>query len=227
MGAPNADPKVAPFPGSRGRSDLGDLRFRRLVGEEGWGRLPEAVRARFSKRLAGGRTVLYAGEIVECRMSRCGWALVQLCRLIGAPLPLGRDTCVPAVVSVTEDEARGGQVWTRIYGRRRGFPQAIHSAKRFCGPTGLEEHIGRGFGIALRVEVENEALHFLSDHYFLQLRGVRLRLPSWLAPARMRVSHVDCGRGWFAFVLLLEHPLLGRLLRQTAMFQERAAEEGR
>jgi len=156
-------------------------------------------------------------------MSRCGWLLAQACRLVGAPLPLRRDAFVPAAVSVTEDEPSGGQIWTRIYGRRRGFPQAIHSAKRFAGPTGLEEYIGRGVGIALKVEVANEALHFLSDHYFLKLGRARLRLPRWLAPCRMRVSHVDCGGGWFAFVLLLEHPLLRRLLRQTALFQERPA----
>jgi hypothetical protein len=43
----------------------------------------------------------------------------------------------------------------------------------------------------------------------------------------MRVSHVDCGGGWFAFVLRLDHPLFGRLLRQTALFRERAAPEER
>jgi hypothetical protein len=225
MDARRADPKLVPFPGCRGRSDLGDLRFRRLVGEEGWAQLPEAVRRRFSHRVAAGRTIVYAGEVVECRMSRGGWLLAQLCRLVGAPLPLGRDAFVPATVSVTEDEAGGGQVWTRIYGRRRGFPQAIHSAKRFAGPTGLEEYIGRGVGIALTVTVEQEALHFLSDHYFIRFGRVRLRLPRWLAPGRMRVSHVDCGGGWFAFVLRLDHPLLGRLLRQTALFQERPAPE--
>jgi hypothetical protein len=228
MEARRADPKVVPFPGSRGRrSDLGDLRFRRLVGEEGWARLPEAVRRRFSHRVAAGRTVVYAGEVVECRMSRCGWLLAQLCRVVGAPLPLGRDAFVPATVSVTEDEAGGGQIWTRVYGRRRGFPQAIHSAKRFAGPTGLEEYVGRGFGIALRAAVEGEALHFLSDHYFLRIGALRLRFPRWLAPGHMRVSHVDCGGGWFAFVLRLDHPVLGRLLRQTALFEERAAPEPR
>jgi hypothetical protein len=226
MEARRHDPKVIPFPGRRGASpDLGDLRFRRLLGDEAWSQLPQAVRARFSKRVAGGRTVVYAGEIVECRMSRCGWLLAQACRLVGAPLPLSRDAFVPAAVSVTEDEPSGGQIWTRLYGRRRGFPQAIHSAKRFAGPTGLEEYIGRGLGIALRVEVANAALHFLSDHYFLRIGRLRLRLPRVLAPGRMRVSHVGCGGGWFAFVLLLEHPLLGRLIRQTALFQERGAPE--
>lgn len=223
--------KVLPFP-ARGRPDpepqpLGDLRFRKLAGEEGWARLPEAVRARFGHRPGHG-TIVYAGEVVECRMSRCGRLLAQLLRAIGAPLPLSRDAFVPAVVTVTEDPASGGQYWTRLYGRGRGFPQVIHSSKRFCGPTGLEEYVGRGVGIALRVAVEDGALHFLSDHYFVALMGVRLRLPRWLSPGALKVSHIDCSHGCFAFVLALHHPLLGELVRQTALFHERtrAGEEG-
>ena len=212
---------VIAFPARRAAQDVGDLRFRRLAGEAQWSQLPAAVRARFSKRLGGGATALYAGEVVECRMSRLGLAFAHVARLIGGPLPLCRDAWLPAAVAVTEDPVSGGQHWTRIYGRPRGFPQVIHSAKRFCGPTGLEEHIGAGFGIALTVSVENGALHFDSDHYFLSLFGRRLRLPRWLSPGRMRVSHIDCGGGRFAFVLLLVHPLFGEIVRQTAMFDDR------
>jgi hypothetical protein len=203
---------------------LGDLRFRTLLGEDAWASLPEAVRERFGKSVAG-RVVIYGGEIVECRMSRAGRLLAQLVRLVGAPLPLSCDTFVPAVVTVSEDAEAGGQFWTRIYGRRRGFPQVIHSSKRFAGPTGLEEYIGRGLGIALRVEVRNEALHFISDHYFAKLGGRRIRLPNIFSPGALTVSHIDCGHGWFAFRLVLNHPWLGELISQTAMFSEHKAEE--
>lgn len=214
---------VIAFPRRRriGSADIRDLRFRGLVDDAAWAKLPAAVRTRFEHHIGAGATALYAGEVVECRMSRCGRLLAQLARAIGSPLPLCRDAFVPAAVSVTEDPQGGGQVWTRIYGRRRGFPQVIHSAKRFAGPTGLEEHIGCGFGIALRVVIEGEALHFDSDHYFLRVAGTRLRLPRWLSPGAMRVSHVDCGGGSFAFVLRVVHPWLGELVCQTAMFEDR------
>src|SRR3954471_23642355 len=101
-----AEAKVIPFrPRPRSAADLRALRFRPLIGEEGWARLPEAVRARFGRHLGEGRSILYAGEIVECRISRCGRLLAQLLRLVGAPLPLSRDTFVPATVCVTEDPA--------------------------------------------------------------------------------------------------------------------------
>lgn len=219
---------VLPFPRvakAAAAGELNDLRFRRLVGDAGWSALPQATRDRFSKRIGDCATVLYAGEVLECRMSRAGWLLAQLAKLIGAPLPLSRDTEVPAVVSVTEDSASSGQFWTRMYGRRRGFPQVIHSSKRFAGPTGLEEYIGSGFGIALRVEVVSEALQFVSDHYFFAGFGFRLRIPRWLAPGSLVIRHVDCNHGWFAFVLLLEHRWLGELIRQTVMFDEHGEEQ--
>ena len=228
MAAQARQANILPFavrPDPAADDGIDDLRFRALVGEAAWARLPATVRKRFSKRVAHCRTILYSGEILECRMSRAGWWLAQLGRLIGAPLPLSCDATVPAAASITEDTACGGQFWVRIYGRRCGFPQVIRSSKRFCGPTGLEEHIGRGFGIALRTEVKDGALHFVSDHYFLSVLGLRLCFPRWLAPGSLRVSHVDCNHGRFAFVLALGHPLLGELMRQTVMFEDPPAGE--
>jgi hypothetical protein len=205
---------------------LHDLRFSALVGAAAWSRLPAAVRERFSKRLAPDAAVTYVGTIVDSRRTLFGQWLTELCRLIGAPLPLDADVGVPAVVTVTEDGTSGGQFWTRMYGRLRGFPQVIHSSKRFAGPTGLEEYLGCGFGIALSVSTDEQALHFHSDHYFLIVGDRRLRLPRWFSPGALTISHVDQGDERFAFVLLLVHPLFGEIIRQTGIFRERPADTG-
>lgn len=202
---------------------LDDHRFRALLPDDDWGRLPLAVWRRFSKRLAGGKTVVYVGEIEESSHSRAGWWLAQLTRLIGGPLPTGSETCVPIIVTVTEDAASGGQVWTRICARSKGFPQVIHSAKRFAGPTGLEEYIGFGISMALRLSVQHEALFFHSAGYFLGLGALRLPLPEWLTPGRLTVSHADLGGGTFRFSLELVHPRHGQLIRQSAIFREAAS----
>ena len=201
---------------------LGDLRFRALLADDDWAALPLAVRRRFSKRLAGGRTVVYAGEVLETRMSGPGWCLAQMARLVGGPLPTSRDAKMPSVVTVTEDVASGGQIWTRLYARRSGFPQIIHSAKRFAGPTGIEEYLGRGFGMALRIGVCNGALVFRSESYFLEVFGRRFTLPRWLSPGTMTVTHAERGDGRFAFILEVNHPRFGMLIRQTAAFREAA-----
>ncbi|HEX8302954.1 DUF4166 domain-containing protein [Sphingomonas sp.] len=202
---------------SRGTLEGG---FERLLGREAWLALPGAVRERFLRRIETGDCVNYVGRVMECRMSRAGRVLAQLARIIGAPLPLGTDIGVAASVSVTSDDGRINQYWTRQYGRRHGFPQVIHSAKRFAGPTGLEEYIGHGIGIALRLRVEDGTLLFEGDHYFLRLFGLRLRLPGWAQPGRLTVGHRDLGDGRFVFSLDLVHPLFGELIHQCVVFAD-------
>jgi hypothetical protein len=214
-----------PLPAKTGQAEgeasaLGDLRFRALLSEAEWAALPVSIRKRFSKRLRGGDTAVYVGEVIETQMNLAGFLLAQGARLIGGPLPVSRDAHVPSVVTVTEDVASNGQHWTRLYARRRGFPQVVHSSKRFAGPTGLEEYVGCGVGMALTIHVEAQALIFRAAHYFLQLGRFRLRLPAWLTPGALSVTHAELGDGRFLFKLDILHPRLGRLICQTAAFKE-------
>ena len=210
-----------PVPPASNTILLDDRRFHDLLPDEDWGRLPLAIWRRFSKRFADGETVVYVGTVEEASFSRAGWWLAQLARVIGGPLPLRTETGVPMVVTVTE--ANGGQIWTRICARSDGFPQVIHSAKRFAGPTGLEEYVGYGVSMALLISVEHEALVFRSVGYFLQIGWLRLPLPPWLTPGNLTVSHSDLGGGTFRFTLELVHPRLGKLIRQSAVFMEAAS----
>ncbi len=201
-------------------ASLGDLRFRSLLAPEAWAALPLPVRRRFSKRLRGGDSVVYAGEVTQTKTTWAGRLFAQAARLVGGPLPLFADTGVPAVVSVTEDAASGGQIWTRMYARAKGFPQVIHSAKRFTGATGLEEYVGRGVGMALTVHVEAGDLLFRSAGYFVRIAGRRLALPRWLTPGALTVAHRELGEGRFLFALDAIHPLFGHFIHQTATFRE-------
>jgi hypothetical protein len=220
MLAPAVAFEIPEGPEPQPKPELGDLRFRALMTEAEWASLPPAIRRRFSKRLAGGQTIVYAGEILDSWMSRAGWWLAQAARLIGGPLPVTANAHVPSVVTVTEDMATGGQIWTRLYARRKGFPQVIHSSKRFAGPTGLEEYVGCGIGMTLTVYARDGALIFRSKNYFFQLFGRRFLLPAWLCPGTLYVTHAEVADGKFSFTLQIFHPRFGLLLRQMAMFRE-------
>jgi uncharacterized protein DUF4166 len=197
-----------------------DVRFRALVGEEGWARLPEAVRHRFSKRWKPGDMVVYQGHVVATELSRLGCVLAFLARAIGAPLPVTNGMTGPAVVAVSENAALGGQTWTRAYACPGKFPQVIHSAKRFSGPTGLEEYVGYGFGMTLRVLEEEDALVFRSERYFFEVGRLRLQIPRFAEPGAMEIVHRDEGGGQFSFHLTLRHRIAGRLMHQLAYFRD-------
>jgi len=199
---------------------LTDLRFRALIGEKAWNELPEPVQRRFSKCLAPNESVLYRGNVVATELSFAGRLLSHLARAIGSPLPLTNGATGPALVCVTEDKRFGGQSWTRIYPRPGRLPQAISSAKRFCGPTGLEEYVGFGIGMTLKVAVEEGALVFRSASYFFETRLWRWRIPKALEPGRMEITHREEGNGTFSFRLDLTHPIFGCLVHQLAYFYD-------
>ncbi len=200
--------------------EIGDLRFRALLPADEWDKLPAAIRKRFSKRLAGGDTAVYAGVIDSMKSSRLGRALAQVFRVIGAPLPLHMDIGVASVVTVTEDTATGGQVWTRLYAHSSGFPQIIQSSKRFSGPTGLEEYIGFGISMALKPKASETALIFESAGYYFRLGRSCVRLPLLVSPGLVTVTHEHVTEHGFRFTLSLVHPRLGLMIEQSGLFGE-------
>jgi hypothetical protein len=135
-------------------------------------------------------------------------------------LPLVSGATGPVTVTVVEEPAFNGQVWTRSYARPGRFAQVIHSAKRFTGPTGLEEYLGFGLVMRLTVGAEDGALVFRSAGYGLELLGRLLPFPAWLTPGACEVRHCDQGNGRFSFRLTLVHPFAGRLVHQLAVFEE-------
>lgn len=200
-----------------------DDRFEKLLGKTNWLKLPAPIRKRFGKKFKQGQSVAYQGVITDMKMSRFGWAFAHAARLIGAPLPFERNSIhQPAVVIVTEDQETNGQFWIRQYGREKGFPQIVHSSKRFAGPTGLEEYIGYGIGMALKLEASPHALFFKSENYFLQLFGKRVRLPGWLVPINLTIGHHELGDNRFAFTLELESSIFGKMISQDAVFEDPA-----
>ncbi len=210
----------APGPAGEPQPALIDVRFRQIVGEEGWENLPPPVRRRFSIRHQPGEMVLYRGRVEQTSLSHWGRIFALLTTVIGSPLPRRDGATGDATVIVTEDASSGDQSWIRMYASDTGAPQVIRSMKRFRGTTGLEEYVGGGIGMALRVYVENGALHFASDHYFLELRHLRVTLPKILEPGRMLIVHREEAGGEFSFELTLIHPLLGGLVHQLAHFSE-------
>ena len=199
-----------------------ETRFARLAGDS-WMRLPAPIRRRFSHHLADGERIVYLGEVAATHMTLVGRLVAQLARLVGAPLPLEAGSRAPVTVIVTGSKRLGGQVWTRIYDRARGFPQVIQSLKHFGGATGLEEIVARGVGMRLRLSVRDGALVFRSAGYFIRCLGVQLSLPGWLTPGVIEVIHREESAGQFSFSLNVTHTWAGQVIDQIAFFREEQA----
>lgn len=194
--------------------------FRALLPAADWDKLPAPVQARFERELAPGESIAFLGEIAETRMTLAGRLWAQVARLAGAPLPLRPLARTAAAVVVTQDAGAATQAWTRLYHEDGRLPQVIRSTKRFAGPTGLEECVGAGIGMALALSVEHRALVFRSRHYFWRCGRLCLRIPGWLTPGRIAVIHREERSGRFSFTLEVHHPWFGETIRQVAFFRD-------
>ena len=204
---------VAP---SRALTLTPDPSFQRLLGELAWRRLAPAIRERFRWKPAAGAEIRYVGEMAVVRSSAIGWALAQLCRLIGTPLAPHRGTHVPVTVTLSLDADGAGVVWRRVYrfpGRRA---VACVSVKRSTAADGLIECVGGGIGMWLRLSERAGSLHFRSTGYFWVLGRWRLPLPDWATPGALHVAHSDEGEGRFRISVI--HPLLGETFFQDGVF---------
>ncbi len=192
-----------------------------LVGAEGWGRLPAAVRRRFALAHA---TVVYEGRM-DLQCSRIGRVFAALSCLFGGPLSTARAEGVATRVRVSHD-ACGGVVWARQFSRCSGSAARVVRSTKQCGPDGgLEEHTAGGLAMRLAVFEQAGALVFESRGYFMAIGRWRLPVPAWLTPGTCRVEHRNLGAGRFVFALTMTHPHWGETFRQTGIFQDPCAEE--
>lgn len=195
------------------------LRYPILLGDN-WAILPKSIQKRFVKWTQNRKVIIYQGRLLETRFSKLGKLLSGICWLIGNPLPDKNNVRGPATVIVRECRKNNGQIWTRIYPRKKRVPQVIQSVKKFEGETGLEEMITNSIGIALNLEATPDRLNFISDHYFIKLGRKKFKIPNIFTPGRLCVSHKEAGPKRFRFSLTLTHHLWGELIFQTAIFEE-------
>ena len=197
------------------RADVASLNIAALVGEQGWARLPAAVRRRFQ---AGHADVDYAGEM-ELQCSFMGRCFAWCARILGSPLVGLREARVSTVVRVRHD-AHGGTVWERRFHTASGHESVVRSTKLLGRDGGLVERTDGGLSMALDVYEDDGSLVFESRRFALSAGRWWLPIPALCSPGRCRVTHTDLGAGQFRFTLEMTHPWLGRTFHQTGVFSD-------
>lgn len=189
--------------------------FRGLLGEAAWGRLPAAVRARFSDETQAPVATIYRG-VAKVDASPGGRALAHLCRLIGTPVApfVGKE--VPMTVRVFA--AHDGVVWERHYEFPGGRPVVVRSTKQLGADGLLVESLNAGLHMRLRVFEQQGQLHFKSTGYFFRAGALRFDLPQWFLPGVTHVVHEDLGGGSFRFSMTTDHRWFGRMFHQDGVF---------
>ena len=188
--------------------------LRDVLGTEAWNRLPEAVRDRFA--VTAGE-ITYAGAFEVVRASVLGRVFAWLGTLFGTPVTPRSGENVAARVFVRPHA--GGVDWNREYTFADGDVHLVRSTKVVTTDGALIEKLPARLCMPLAVYEDGGVLHFVSRAYYFDLGfGLRLPLPPFFSPGVTHVEHIDLGRGWFRFTLVVTHRLFGEMFFQTGRF---------
>ncbi len=176
---------------------------------DSWQLLKPAIQERFSHEEAK-----YSGTMQVIRRSRAGWLFAHLTRLIGNPLTPYAGENVAMQVALFPSHRPAGVSWQRSYFYEGRKPFVVTSVKCENRRGEMMERVGWGFGMKLKVFVEEGDLHFKSYRYF----WLGLPLPHLITPGQTHVVHADRGDGSFTFTISMVHPLLGETFYQSGVF---------
>lgn len=187
---------------------------------DAWGELHPAIQKRFARDPSESEHIFYRGKMETIERSRAGKWFAFLTTYIGNPLTPYNGTDVPMDVVLHRQHGKSGIFWRRTYYYPSRKPYTVSSAKCETAAGEMQECVGGGFGMALKVYVEGGNLHFRSTRYFWRLANMRFTLPHLLTPGETHVVHEEVGEGWFRFTISMDHPRLGRTFYQTGLFKE-------
>lgn len=193
-----------------------DDSYARILGGDAWARVDPEVRKRFSVRPDIGKTIRYTGVMRVVRRSLAGALFAWCCRLIGTPLPMYAGRHVKTDIELTHDAVNKGICWTRRY-HFATRELAVRSTKSVRDGR-LEEYVGAGLSMLLRMSEFGGNLHFHSSGYQFRFGFLRIRLPSILAPGDMHIAHEQLGGDRFRFEMTVKHRWLGETFYQVGEF---------
>jgi len=192
-----------------------DEAYQRVIGDQ-WAELASDIQQRFASQLC---RKTYVGKMRYVHLSKIGWVLAKLTRLIGRPLAQSTGRHIPTRVEVFYNAAKQGMMWERWYDFGGTNQECVCSTKCISLNDQLSEHLGGGFSMSLRTRVINGALYFESDEYYWTGLGRCWKLPRWLSPGRTLVFQKSLKNNRFQFYLSVVHPWFGRLITQSGVFK--------
>lgn len=195
-----------------------DNTYRYLLGNKYWGKIKPEIRKRFSVKPTEDGCICYAGKMDAVRLNVMGWLFAQVCRVIGTPLAPLTGENVPMQIQLSKNMNINGVDWKRIYYFKNNNEVTVRSTKSLNNLGQLEEHIGCGFSMALKVFEMEGNLIFESTDYIFRVGKILLRLPAIITPGVTTVLHEQMYQDHFRFTLSVKHPWFGQTIYQSGVF---------
>ena len=192
--------------------------LRQSMSKLDWAKLHPAIQARFSPSILPNTTLCFSGTMQWVYCSPIGALLAKVLR----PFSILPDTCNQNTKFDFRIFKRGG-VFMKQRRYKLSTDETFTFTSIFSEQPCLHEEFGGGIGMKLKLAVDQGALMFLDQGYFLRLGRWRIRWPRWLTVGSFELLHRNIDAQRFQVIIRVTHPIFGTLFYQRGEFMNQCS----
>lgn len=185
---------------------------------EDWVALAPVIRTHYGLRPFSNDVLRLEGEMREVTHSRLARRFLPFARVVGAHIPY-RGTGIPVNVVQRSYKDEPEFYWERIFHFPGKSPYRFQSKMLCAGEHQIVEYVRFGFGLRLRVMVENNGLIERDEGYIWKLRRLSIPLPLHVTLGRTYVEEIQLSENEFEMSMTVTHPIFGETFSYNGQFR--------
>jgi len=180
-----------------------------------WDKLPPVIQRHYST--SSNRSTCVIGNM-DIGYPSYLLPMISLIHLCGG-LVLKRGNRIKSIVEKTSCEKNNTLFWSRTLTYPDNKKDYFFSKMIYLQDHELIESVRFGFGLRLKVSVENGKLVYRSNGHIWQCGKLRLTFPDWLVLGSATIIEIPTANQQFKLDFSISHPLLGLTYWYRGIFQ--------
>jgi Domain of unknown function (DUF4166) len=191
--------------------------LQKTLGDD-WHKLPLVIQTHYRLQ-SGQQTHNIVTGIMRVNYPVFVRPMLFITRLMGGLIDLKGDNMNARVEKWVSEDAAQTLFWKRTIQASDGKCTVFASRMEYQQGNELIEYVGGGFGLRLKLSVENNKLVYRSNGHLWQIGKVRIPIPDVLFLGHATIIETAISENHFELDFRINHPWFGETYRYGGVFQ--------
>lgn len=191
--------------------------MQKILGDQ-WQHLPAVIQRHYQLQ-PGQLTANVVTGIMHVNYPKFVRPMLLITRLMGGLIDLKGDNMKAGVEKWIKADKPDTLYWKRTIQANNGKSTVFASRMEYHQDNELIEFVGFGFGLFLKVTVENNLLVYRSNGHLWQIGNLRIPIPDVLFLGHATIIETAVSESQFELDFSIKHPLFGDTYCYGGVFQ--------
>jgi Domain of unknown function (DUF4166) len=183
-----------------------------------WRHLPPVIQRHYQLQEDHQTAILVTGTMYV-NYPRFVWPMLFFTRLMGGLIDMKGNNMSACVEKWIKADKPDTLFWKRTIHADNGKSTVFASRMEYQQANELIEFVGFGFGLYLKLTVENKLLVYRSNGHLWQIGKLRIPIPDVMFLGHATIIETAVSENQFELDFRIIHPLLGETYRYGGVFQ--------